>query len=74
MAASACSDCANSYRKHSNSHQENEMSKSLRLSEKWFRRGLFATIAVVGASPVPPAKSTPEHLQQIVGRLRGDWK
>ena len=41
---------------------------------KPFRRGLFATIAVVGAAPVPPAKSTPEHLQQIVGRLRGDRK
>jgi hypothetical protein len=41
---------------------------------KPFRRGLFATIAVVGAGPVPPAESTPEHLQQIVARLRGDWK
>ena len=41
---------------------------------KPFRRGLFARIAVVGAPPVPPAEATPENLQEIVARLRGDWK
>ena len=41
---------------------------------KPFRRGLFARIAVVGAPPVAPAEATPENLQEIVARLRGDWK
>jgi 1-acyl-sn-glycerol-3-phosphate acyltransferase len=41
---------------------------------KPFRRGLFARIAVVGAPPVVPAEATPENLQEIVARLRGDWK
>ena len=31
-------------------------------------------IAVVGAAPVEPAEATPARLQEIVGRLRGDWK
>jgi len=39
-----------------------------------FRRGLFAKIAVVGAPAVVPVEATPVHLQQIVERLRGDWK
>ena len=39
-----------------------------------FRRGLFAKIAVVGAPAVAPVEATPAHLQQIVERLRGDWK
>ena len=39
-----------------------------------FRRGLFAKIAVVGAPAVAPVDATPAHLQQIVERLRGDWK
>ena len=39
-----------------------------------FRRGLFAKIAVVGAPAVAPFEATPAHLQQIVERLRGDWK
>ncbi len=41
---------------------------------KPFRRGLFARIAVVGAPPVAPVEATPENLQEIVARLRGDWK
>jgi 1-acyl-sn-glycerol-3-phosphate acyltransferase len=41
---------------------------------KPLRRGLFSKIAVVGASPVAPAAATPEHLQEIVAGLRGDWK
>ena len=41
---------------------------------KPLRRGLFSKIAVVGASPVAPAAATPEHLQEIVADLRGDWK
>ncbi len=39
-----------------------------------FRRGFFSKIAVVGAPPVSPDQATPEHLQQIVGQLRGDWR
>ena len=39
-----------------------------------FRRGLRSKIAIVGAPPVPPAAATPEKLQAIVERLRGDWK
>jgi len=35
-----------------------------------FRRGLRSKIAIVGASPVPPAEATPETLQVIVERLR----
>jgi 1-acyl-sn-glycerol-3-phosphate acyltransferase len=41
---------------------------------KPFRRGLFSMIAVVGAPPVPPEAASPEHLQEIVVGLRGDWK
>jgi 1-acyl-sn-glycerol-3-phosphate acyltransferase len=41
---------------------------------KPFRRPLFSKIAVVGAAPVAPAEATPANLQEIVGRLRGDWK
>ena len=41
---------------------------------KPFRRGLFSKIAVVGAPPVAPEAATPEHLQEIVAGLRGDWK
>ena len=41
---------------------------------KPFRRPLFSKIAVVGAKPVAPAEATPANLQEIVGRLRGDWK
>jgi 1-acyl-sn-glycerol-3-phosphate acyltransferase len=41
---------------------------------KPFRRPLFSKIAVVGADPVAPAQATPANLQEIVGRLRGDWK
>jgi 1-acyl-sn-glycerol-3-phosphate acyltransferase len=41
---------------------------------KPFRRPLFSKIAVVGAAPVAPAEATPARLQEIVGRLRGEWK
>ena len=41
---------------------------------KPFRHPLFSKIAVVGAEPVAPAEATPANLQEIVGRLRGDWK
>jgi 1-acyl-sn-glycerol-3-phosphate acyltransferase len=41
---------------------------------KPFRRCLFSMIAVVGAPPVPPEAASPEHLQEIVVGLRGDWK
>ena len=41
---------------------------------KPFRRGLFSKIAVVGAPAVAPEAATPEHLQEIVQTLRGDWR
>jgi len=41
---------------------------------KPFRRPLFSKIAIVGADPVAPAQATPANLQEIVGRLRGEWK
>lgn len=41
---------------------------------KPFRRGLFSTIAVVGAPLVAPEQASPEHLQEIVAGLRGRWK
>jgi 1-acyl-sn-glycerol-3-phosphate acyltransferase len=41
---------------------------------KPFRRPLFSRIAIVGADPVAPAQATPANLQEIVGRLRGEWK
>ena len=41
---------------------------------KPFRRGLFSKIAVVGAAPVPAEAASPEHLQEIVAALRGEWR
>lgn len=41
---------------------------------KPFRRGLFSKIAVAGAPPVAPDLASPENLQEIVARLRGDRK
>ncbi|HCV14553.1 MAG TPA: glycerol acyltransferase, partial [Candidatus Accumulibacter sp.] len=36
------------------------------------RRGMFSRIALTVGTPVTPEAATPEHLQQIVARLRGD--
>jgi len=41
---------------------------------KPLRRGLFSKIALVVGTAVAPAAATPEHLQEIVAGLRGDWK
>jgi 1-acyl-sn-glycerol-3-phosphate acyltransferase len=38
------------------------------------RRGIFSRIALTVGTPVAPAAATPEHLQQIVAGLRGDWR
>jgi 1-acyl-sn-glycerol-3-phosphate acyltransferase len=38
------------------------------------RRGIFSRIALTVGTPVTPAAATPEHLQQIVAGLRGDWR
>jgi len=38
------------------------------------RRGMFSKIALTVGTPVAPAAATPEHLQQIIARLRGDWR
>ncbi|MCM8613775.1 MFS transporter [Accumulibacter sp.] len=38
------------------------------------RRGIFSRIALNVGTPVAPAAATPEHLQQIVAGLRGDWR
>ncbi len=41
---------------------------------KPLRRGMFSKIALVVGAAVAPAAATPEQLQAIVARLRGDWK
>jgi 1-acyl-sn-glycerol-3-phosphate acyltransferase len=41
---------------------------------KPFRRGLFSRIGISVGVPVEPADAAPEHLQGLVGVLRGDWK
>ncbi|MEF8752524.1 MAG: MFS transporter [Accumulibacter sp.] len=38
------------------------------------RRGIFSRIALTVGTPVAPAAATPEHLQEIVAGLRGDWR
>jgi hypothetical protein len=38
------------------------------------RRGIFSRIALTVGTPVAPVAATPEHLQQIVAGLRGDWR
>jgi len=38
------------------------------------RRGMFSRIALTVGTPVTPEAATPEHLQQIVAGLRGDWR
>jgi 1-acyl-sn-glycerol-3-phosphate acyltransferase len=38
------------------------------------RRGLFSSIALTVAPPVPPQSVTPEGLQAQVAQLRGDWR
>ena len=37
-----------------------------------FRRGLFSKVSLIVTAPVAPAVATPEALQEIVARLRGD--
>ena len=37
-----------------------------------FRRGLFSKVGLAVTAPVAPAAATPEALQEIVARLRGD--
>jgi hypothetical protein len=39
-----------------------------------FRRGVWSKISIVGAPPVPPEEATPEALQAIVTRLRGEHR
>jgi 1-acyl-sn-glycerol-3-phosphate acyltransferase len=41
---------------------------------KPLRRGMFSKIALTSARRSPPAAATPEHLQEIVAGLRGDWR
>ena len=41
---------------------------------KPLRRGMFSKIALSVGAPVPPAAATPEHLQEIVAGMRGDWR
>jgi len=41
---------------------------------KPLRRGLFSKIALTVGRPVAPEAATPEHLQEIVTGLRGDWR
>jgi 1-acyl-sn-glycerol-3-phosphate acyltransferase len=38
------------------------------------RRGLFSRIGLRVGTPVPPDEATPERLQEIVARLRGNWQ
>ena len=42
------------------------------LLQRRIRRGLFARIEIVVGTPVPAAAATPEHLQELVGLLRGE--
>ncbi|WP_024302699.1 MFS transporter [Pseudogulbenkiania sp. MAI-1] len=37
-----------------------------------FRRGFFSRIALIGAPPVAPEDAAPDHLQTLVGELRGE--
>jgi 1-acyl-sn-glycerol-3-phosphate acyltransferase len=37
-------------------------------------RGILSRIELVGAPALAPAVATPEHLREIVVRLRGDWR
>ncbi len=39
-----------------------------------FRRGLWSRLALVVGEPVEPEVATPDHLQQQVANLRGDWR
>ena len=39
-----------------------------------FRRGFFSKIGISVGAPVAPAETTPEHLQERVAALRGDWR
>jgi 1-acyl-sn-glycerol-3-phosphate acyltransferase len=41
---------------------------------KPLRRGMFSKIALSVGAPVPPEAATPEHLQEIVAGMRGDWR
>ena len=41
---------------------------------KPLRRGLFSKIALVVGAAVAPEAATPEHLQEIVAGLRGEWR
>jgi 1-acyl-sn-glycerol-3-phosphate acyltransferase len=39
-----------------------------------FRRGPRSRLALIVGSPLLPAQVTPEHLQEQVSALRGDWR
>ena len=41
---------------------------------KPLRRGMFSRIALVVGTAIVPAAATPEHLQEVVAGLRGEWK
>ncbi len=41
---------------------------------KPLRRGLFSKIALVVGAAVAPEAATPEHLQEVVAGLRGEWR
>ena len=41
---------------------------------KPLRRGMFSRIALVVGTAIVPAAATPEHLQEVVADLRGEWK
>jgi 1-acyl-sn-glycerol-3-phosphate acyltransferase len=41
---------------------------------KPLRRGMFSRIALVVGTAIVPAAATPEHLQEVVASLRGEWK
>ncbi|MBN8436669.1 MAG: MFS transporter [Candidatus Accumulibacter sp.] len=41
---------------------------------KPLRRGMFSRIALVVGTAIVPAVATPEHLQEVVAGLRGEWK
>jgi 1-acyl-sn-glycerol-3-phosphate acyltransferase len=42
--------------------------------ERTFARGWRSRLALAVGRPVPPQEATPEHLQDVVLALRGEWK